>query len=96
MAGSKPSPESVGLPIRPFLFTLDQVSTLVQVGEERLKRDYIHYDGRSIGVRPRDRMVAHNIAPEGVKPEWRVAERELIRWLKSRGFRVYDRGWPVQ
>lgn len=83
----------MGLPVRAFLFTVDQLSTMLSVGEDTVKKDYLFYEGRQPGARPKSKMLARNIAPEGSKPEWRVAERELVRWLKSRGFRVYDRGW---
>jgi len=40
-------------------------------------------------------MVARNIAPEGHKPEWRVSEVTLIRFMKFKGFKVYERGYVV-
>ena len=89
------SPEKVGIPVRLFLFTLDQISTMLAVDEDRLKRGYLFYEGRSVGVRPPDKILARNIAPAGEKPEWRVAEKELVRWARSRGFRIYDRGWST-
>jgi hypothetical protein len=92
---ARPSGAQVGLPVRAFLFTLDQVAYMVGVSEAHLKTHYVHYYGRSIGSRPPDRFMTRNIAPAGEKPDWRVTERELIRWLKNRGFRVYERGWPT-
>jgi hypothetical protein len=53
---------------------------------------YVHLEGRTIGLPGRDQFIARNIAPDDKKPEWRVAEREFIRWLKRRGFKYYDRG----
>lgn len=85
-------PESLGLPIRPFLYTLDQIATLVAVRETDLKY-YIFYEGRSIGAPPKDFMRAINIALDGKHPQWRVAEQELCRWLKFKGFRVYDKSY---
>lgn len=85
----------MGLPVRAFLFTADQIATMLSVDEKQVKTDYLFYEGRNVGNRPRGRMLARNIADEGQKPEWRVAERELIRWLKVKGFKVYDRGWTV-
>jgi hypothetical protein len=81
--------KSVGLPARPFLYTLDQISGLLEVGKTGLLRDYVHLDGISVGVCPKTKMIARNISPDG-KPEWRVAERDLVRWLKMRGFRYYE------
>lgn len=85
----------MGLPVRAFLFTTDQIATMLSVEEEQVKKEYLFYEGRNVGNRPRHRMMARNIAEPGAKPEWRVAERELIRWMKLKGFRIYDRGWPV-
>lgn len=85
--------KEIGLPVKPFLYTLDQISVLIEVPVDNLKTHYLHYDGRSIGPRPKDRMLARNIAPAGVTPEWRVAQNEFVRWLRHKGFRYYDRGW---
>jgi|SRR5690606_29567355 len=84
--------DPVGLPARVFLFTLDQISVMLDMPERQIAAKYIYFEGRSIGARRRDLMIARNIAPPDEKPEWRVAERELIRWMKSKGFRYYDRG----
>ncbi len=85
--------DRVDLPQKPFLYTLDQVAHLLDLRVDTLQLHYIHFDGRSIGVQPRDKLLAHNIAPTGVKPNWRIAEKELIRWMKNRGIRHYDSGW---
>ena len=77
------------LPVKPFLYTLDQVAGLLQITEERLP---IHYAGRSVGARQRDKMLARNIAAAGERPDWRIAERELIRWARTKGFRFHERG----
>lgn len=85
-------PESVGLPPRPFLYTLDQISVILNVTEDQVPR-YVYYEGRSTGPRNVKKMVARNINPDKTeKPDWRVAERELIRWMKAMGFKYYDRG----
>ena len=85
--------QAVGLPPKPFLYTLDQVAYLLSLDEQTLKNHYLHYEGRSVGAASRERIIARNIAPSGVKPEWRVAERELIRYMKFKGFRYYERGY---
>lgn len=96
MRGHRPNlpadPEKIGLPARPFLYTLDQISVLIDVTEGQLKNSYIHFEGRSIGVASRRQLLARNIAPADKTPDWRVAERELIRWFKTMGFKYYDRG----
>lgn len=84
--------EAVGLPNRPFLYTLDQIAILLELRLDTLRKGYIYFDGRSIGNGV-DKMMARNIAPEGEPPEWRVAETELVRWLKKKRFRFYERGW---
>lgn len=85
--------EKIGLPIRPFLYTLDQVAGLFQVQLVNLKSNYLHYEGRHIGVRPYDKLKAHNIAPNGETPDWRITEQELVRWLRFKGFKVYTKGF---
>lgn len=86
------NPEKYGLPPRPFLYTLDQISVLLDLPEQAMRTTHIHFEGRSIGVPTRDRLLARNIAAKDAPPDWRVAERELIRWLKNKGFKYYERG----
>lgn len=85
--------EELGLPVRPFLYTADQIATLLSVSTETVRSQYFQYPDRMVGRRRPDKMVARNIAPEGKRPEWRVAERELIRWMRNRGMKVYERSW---
>lgn len=87
--------ETVGLPLRTFLYTLDQVGFLSNLTVEVVKERYVHFDGRSPGVRPRGKLLARNIALAGEVPDWRVAEAELVRWLKVLGFSVRDT-WRVK
>lgn len=86
------NPEAIGLPVRPFFYTIDQLSVILVVSSNQIRTNYLHYEGRSVGAPSRDKMVARNIAPADQKPEWRVAERELIRWLRRKGFKVYETG----
>lgn len=83
--------KNFGLPLRVYLYTLDQIATMVQIQLTTLKSNYIHFEERSVGFRPLDRISARNIAPDGEKPEWRVTEEEFVRWLRYRGFKVYNR-----
>lgn len=85
----------VGLPVRPFLYTIDQLSVLLDLPEESLKRQYIYFEGRSIGIKRKDLIAARNIAPADARPDWRIPEKELIRWLKFKGFRYYERGSAI-
>ncbi len=57
-----------------------------------LKTHYLFLEGRSIGSRNRGLMTARNIAQTNEHPDWRVSDREFVRWMKVRGFRYYDRG----
>jgi hypothetical protein len=86
-----PAP-NVGLPPRPFLYTIDQLAVVLNMREENIKNRYLYLEGRSIGVRRKDLMVARNIALREEKPDWRVTEREFIRWMKLKGFKYYERG----
>lgn len=54
---------------------------------------HIYYYGRSTGVKPRDRMMARDINAGKGRAEWRVAEAEVVRWLRRSGFVISDRGW---
>lgn len=82
----------IGMPTRVFLFTMDQIGVMLDLEELELRKRYVYFEGRSIGSRRRDLMIARNIAPPDSKPEWRIAEREFVRWLKFKGFRHYERG----
>lgn len=86
-------PAKVGLPPRPFLYTLDQIAVILDVQQDRLERQYIYFEGRMTGVRSLRRLLARDMNPDPrFRPDWRVAEQELIRWMKLMGFKYYDRG----
>lgn len=87
----------VGLPPKPFLYTIDQVMVLVGMTSERnFRKYYVHFDGKSIGPRPRSKLMARNIAPPGRQVEWRIAERELIRWLRFHNFHYLESTGRIQ
>lgn len=90
------NPNSVGLPVRPFLYTIDQIAALLELKEDSVKSTLIFFFGRNPGHRPLDLLLARNIAAPGEKPEWRVAEQELVRWMRRKGFRVYQHGWALR
>ena len=87
----KSKSEQVGLPPRPFLYTLDQISALVSIPQPALEKKFVWFDGRSIGRKTANFMVARNIAPEDQPPDWRVMDNELVRWMRRKGFRIYER-----
>ena len=85
-------PSGIGLPPRPFLYTVDQLSLLTGIPEQSLYRQYLYMEGRSIGIKDRHHITARNVARPDEKPDWRVAEKEFIRWMKLKGFKFYDTG----
>lgn len=76
----------VQLPARTFLYTLDQIATMLAVPLPTLRK-MVHYDGRTIGKHDPNMLLARQIGPLG-QGDWRVAERELLRWFSRRGYRV--------
>ena len=89
---SKDDPSGIGLPARPFLYTVDQISVLVGVPERTLHQQHLYHEGRDIGIKDRHHLTARNIARPEDKPDWRISEREFIRWMKLKGWKYYDRG----
>lgn len=85
--------KNVGLPPRPFLYTLDQVAGLVNLDLTEFKKKYCYYENRSTGVKRKFLVSARNIAAPDDRPDWRISERELIRWMRYMGFKYYDRGY---
>lgn len=92
---SRQDRERLGLPPRIFMYTPDQIAQLLELKEDYVRKTLFFYDVREPGVRPRERLRAVNIAPEGETPEWRVTETELIRYLRLKGVKFYDRGYGL-
>lgn len=82
---------SVGLPPRPFLYTLDQIATILNVELRVIRSSYIYFAGRTVGKKSVHVMEAKNISAPNMPPDWRVSERELVRWMKLKGFVFYER-----
>lgn len=92
----QPDPESVGLPVRPFLYTLDQVAMMLSLSESYLRsRGLVFFFGRMTGSPKPDQIKANNIALPEDAPDWRIAEAELIRYCRRKGIKIYSRGWAV-
>lgn len=89
---SKEDPSTIGLPPRPFLYTIDQLSVLTGISEQRLHQQHVYHETRDIGIKDRHHLTARNIARPDKEPDWRVAEKEFIRWMKLKGFKYYDQG----
>ena len=81
-------PRSVGLPVTTFLYTLDQVTGLLQLTAEQAKTAFF-FEGRQVGARKKSHLVAINVAADDEVPVWRVSEHELVRWMRHKGFYAY-------
>lgn len=81
----------VDLPTRVFLYTLDQIATMLGIPMDKLKQSYIYFVGFSKGIKKRDWLEAINIAPLGEPRDWRVNEGELLRWMRVQRIRPYGR-----
>ncbi|HEY6021869.1 MAG TPA: hypothetical protein VIY48_18995 [Candidatus Paceibacterota bacterium] len=75
------------------MYTIDQIAMLVDLRIDVLRQFYIYFDGRSTGTRQLDRLMARNIASPDAPPDWRISEHELVRWMKRKGFKYYERGY---
>lgn len=86
--------DKYALPPRPFLYTLDQIATILAYPDEKALHPTIFFEGRTPGATPRkDKMIARNIAPDDEKPEWRVEEEEFIRWMRHKKVLPMQRVW---
>jgi hypothetical protein len=84
---------NVRLPKHEFYYTIDQVTTLLQISEHYLTSRLLFYLGREAGARPKDKILAVNIAPDGEDPVWRIPEKSLKAYLRYKGIRSSDRGY---
>lgn len=75
------------LPVKVFLYNLEQIATMLDVTEKYLKRSIIYFQGRETVRWASQDMVAINIAKVNAPPEWRVSEAEFIRWMKFKGIK---------
>lgn len=85
--------DKIGLPLREFMYTIDQIAYLLEMEESYLRSRVIFFEGRSVGVPTKEEMLAVNVARADEKPEWRVAERYFKRWMRFKGFKIYERGY---
>lgn len=80
--------DKVQLPTRAFLYTLDQIAFILSMSELALKNGYIFYSGVTTGPSRKHLIQARDISvPLSKHRDWRVAETELIRWMKLKGFK---------
>lgn len=78
----------MGLPIRVFLYTDDQIADLLRLPLAKLRKESLWFDGREVGLPPGDKIRAVNIMAAGLTPQWRVAEDEFVRWLKHKQINI--------
>ena len=90
MSGGSRKTFDLRLPVRPLFYTLDQIATLTALPVPTVRRA-LFYSGVSVGIPPRDQLHAQNLAPANEPEEWRVEEKELLRWLHYRGYAVLTR-----
>ena len=86
------SPQKVGLPPITFLYTLDQISTMLNLSHESFVARYVYFHLRNARPKRPDEMLARNIAGPGYNPDWRIPQAEFVRWLKFKGFRIVPGG----
>lgn len=79
---SETTRQKYNLPPRPFLYTLDQIMDILRYEKVEDVAKSVHFDGRTPGVPPKEKILARNIAGPDDKPEWRIEEGEFIRWLR--------------
>lgn len=92
MTDPGPRREAVGLPPRTFLYTLDQVGEMLSLSLPVMRQRYVYFEGHSFGHAKRTLLFARNISPDS-EADWRIAESELIRWMRFKKFRFHTRGW---
>lgn len=80
----------VTIPAHPFFYTLDQVALMMSQTPSWL-RARIFFLGRSTTRKTPTQLEAMNVAEPDQPADWRIDERELLRWLARLGYQV-DRG----
>lgn len=80
--------QKVGLPPTSFLYTIDQICTLIAMNQDQAMRTIFYFYMRSTGAQSPHLMMARDISPPNHQPEWRVAEAEFVRWLKLKGYEI--------
>lgn len=86
------SPQSVGLPVVTFLYTLDQIASMLGMQVEYFISSYVYFHLRSTGPKRPDEMLARNIARPEMPPDWRIPQAEFVRWLRFKGMKVLPGG----
>lgn len=82
--------KTIGLPPLVFMFTVDQIASMLAVSEKRVMEAFLYYGERTTGRMPRHQMRTINIAPSNEKAEWRIPSREFLAWCKRMGVKISD------
>lgn len=88
---------NVQLPVRQFMYTIDQIAHMLNCSTDTLYNKYLWYTGRDHG-QPGSRLKAINIAPleDGREADWRVAEEDWVFWLRQRGIQFHEQRIPLR
>ena len=79
--------QTVTLPNNPFFYTLDQIALMLNFSQAKLKLR-VHFVGRTSGKIVPEKMEAINMADRNEKPDWRISEREFLRWLRFHEYTI--------
>lgn len=79
----------VELPLREFLYTLDQLALILNITQNTLATQYLYFEGVSTGTRV-GRMSARDISLDPNRRDWRVAESSFRLFCTRRGWTVVE------
>jgi hypothetical protein len=85
--------KEVSLPVRPFLYTHEQVAQILGMTENGLSNHVAFYEGASVHKYTPHDLKFINVGKPDDKKIWRCEERELVRWMKLKGVKVRDASW---
>lgn len=75
------------------MYTIDQVASMLSCTDSYIKNRIGYFQGRTVVSRTPDDLLFINIAKPTDTAEWRCTEKELLRYLKRKGFKVVDTPW---
>jgi hypothetical protein len=88
---------NIQLPVRQFMYTVDQIAHMLNCSADTLYKKYIWYTGRDHG-RPGSKLQAINIAPleDGTTADWRIPEENFVFWCRQRGIAFHEQRIPLK
>lgn len=78
------------IPIKMFMYHIDQIASMLDVTELTMKKNMLYYQGRERRKWTQDDLVAVNISRVNAPPEWRISEEEFMRWMKYKGIKFVN------